>query len=156
MIHLERPYCLCRPIILLSVRMFDGFGQLYISLVQQLDAPGIGYFSIPHASPVFPHYSAFEHPVPYAVQAGQQEGREGDSLWRAGVCGGRRKDIHSLLGETQTSLFSLSYLVALFTVEHTYDACPKYSELGSLRIIAYLYVSDGSRRWQHQHSKKKV
>ena len=30
------------------------------------------------------------------------------------------------------------------TVEHTYDACPKYSELGSFRIIAYLYVSDGS------------
>ena len=29
------------------------------------------------------------------------------------------------------------------TVEHTYDACPKYSELGSFRIIAYLYVSDG-------------
>ena len=32
------------------------------------------------------------------------------------------------------------------TVEHTYDACPKYSELGSFRIIAYLYVSDGSCR----------
>ena len=32
------------------------------------------------------------------------------------------------------------------TVEHTYDACPKYSELGSFRIIAYLYVSDGSLR----------
>ena len=32
------------------------------------------------------------------------------------------------------------------TVEHTYDACPKYSELGSFRIIAYLYVSDSSRR----------
>ena len=32
------------------------------------------------------------------------------------------------------------------TVEHTYDACPKYSELGSFRIIAYLYVSEGSRR----------
>ena len=32
------------------------------------------------------------------------------------------------------------------TVEHKYDACHKYSELGSFRIIAYLYVSDGSRR----------
>ena len=32
------------------------------------------------------------------------------------------------------------------TVEHKYDACPKYSELGSFRIIAYLYVSDGSHR----------
>ena len=32
----------------------------------------------------------------------------------------------------------------LDTVEHTYDACPKYSELGSFRIIAYLYVSDRS------------
>ena len=32
------------------------------------------------------------------------------------------------------------------TVEHIYDACPKYSELGSFRIIAYRYVSDGSRR----------
>ena len=42
------------------------------------------------------------------------------------------------------------------TVEHIYDACPKYSELGSFRIIAYLYVSDGSRRWQRQYSKKKV
>ena len=31
------------------------------------------------------------------------------------------------------------------TVEHIYDACPKYSELGSFRIIAYLYVSDSSR-----------
>ena len=36
------------------------------------------------------------------------------------------------------------------TVEHTYDACPKYSELGSFRIIAYLYVG------QRQYSKKKV
>ena len=27
------------------------------------------------------------------------------------------------------------------TVEHTYDGCPKYSELGIFRIIAYLYVS---------------
>ena len=44
----------------------------------------------------------------------------------------------------------------LITVEHTYDACPKYSELGSFRIIAYLYVSVGSRRWQRQYSKKKV
>ena len=34
----------------------------------------------------------------------------------------------------------------IYTVEHIYDACPKYSELGSFRIIAYLYVSDGSRR----------
>ena len=34
----------------------------------------------------------------------------------------------------------------LTTVEHIYDACPKNSELGSFRIIAYLYVSDGSRR----------
>ena len=42
------------------------------------------------------------------------------------------------------------------TVEHTYDACPKYSELGSFRIIAYLYVSDGSGHWQRQYSKKKV
>ena len=27
---------------------------------------------------------------------------------------------------------------------YTY-ACPKYSKLGSFRIIAYLYVSEGSR-----------
>ena len=40
-----------------------------------------------------------------------------------------------------------NYLKAI-TVEHIYDACPKYSELGSFRIIAYLYGSDGSRRWQ--------
>ena len=33
-----------------------------------------------------------------------------------------------------------------YTVEHIYDACPKYSELESLHIIAYLNVSDGSRR----------
>ena len=32
------------------------------------------------------------------------------------------------------------------TVEHTYDACPKYSELGSFCIIAYLYISNGSHR----------
>ena len=42
------------------------------------------------------------------------------------------------------------------TVEHTYDACPKYSKLGSFRIIAYLYVSEGSRRWQRQSTEKKV
>ena len=41
------------------------------------------------------------------------------------------------------------------TVEHTYDVCPKYSELGSFRIIAYLYVSDGSRRWQRKYSEEK-
>ena len=33
-------------------------------------------------------------------------------------------------------------------VEHTYDVCPIYSESGSFRIVAYLYVSDGSLRWQ--------
>ena len=32
------------------------------------------------------------------------------------------------------------------TVEHTYDACPKYNKLGSFRIIA----------GQRQYSKKKV
>ena len=42
------------------------------------------------------------------------------------------------------------------TVEHTYDACLKYSEMGSFRIIAYLHVSDVRRRWQRQYSKKKV
>ena len=42
------------------------------------------------------------------------------------------------------------------TVEHIYDAYPIYSELGSFRIIAYLYVSDGSRRWQRQYSKRKL
>ena len=40
--------------------------------------------------------------------------------------------------------FSFKYF--LNTVEHAYDACPKYSELGSFRIIAYIYVSDGSCR----------
>ena len=44
----------------------------------------------------------------------------------------------------------------VWTVEHTYDACPKYSELGIFCIIAYLYVSDGSRRLQRQYSKEKV
>ena len=42
------------------------------------------------------------------------------------------------------------------TVEHTYDAWPKYSELGSFHIIAYLYVIDGGRRWQRQSTEKKV
>ena len=32
--------------------------------------------------------------------------------------------------------------------------CPKYSELGSFCIIAYLYVSDGSRRWLRQGTEK--
>ena len=32
------------------------------------------------------------------------------------------------------------------TVEHTYDPCPKYSELGSFRIIAYLYVSESTEK----------
>ena len=32
----------------------------------------------------------------------------------------------------------------------------EHSELGSFRIIAYLYVSDGSRRWQRQSTEKKV
>ena len=41
---------------------------------------------------------------------------------------------------------NLDSLVDTSTVEHAYDACPKYSELGSFRIIAYLYVSDGSCR----------
>ena len=33
----------------------------------------------------------------------------------------------------------------IYTVEHIYDACPKYSELGNFHIITYLYVSEGSR-----------
>ena len=41
------------------------------------------------------------------------------------------------------------------TVEHTYDTCPKYSELGSFCIVAYLYVSDGSCRLQRQSTEKK-
>ena len=40
----------------------------------------------------------------------------------------------------------LEYRIICDTVEHIYDACPKYSELGNFRIIAYLYVSYGSRR----------
>ena len=51
--------------------------------------------------------------------------------------------------------FNLSNEVSS-TVEHTYDACAKYSKLGSFCIIAYLYVSDGSRRCKRQYSKKKV
>ena len=47
----------------------------------------------------------------------------------------------------------LSILYIHTTVEHKYDECPKYSELGSFRIIAYLYVSDGSRRWQRLQKK---
>ena len=43
----------------------------------------------------------------------------------------------------------------LLTVGHTY-ACPKYSELGSFRIIAYLHVSDSGSGGQRQYSKKKV
>ena len=38
------------------------------------------------------------------------------------------------------------YDIEMDTVEHRYDACPKYSKLESFRIIVYLYVSDGSRR----------
>ena len=41
------------------------------------------------------------------------------------------------------------------TVEHTYDACPKYNELGSFRIIAYLYVSDGGAKLKLKTSRKK-
>ena len=33
------------------------------------------------------------------------------------------------------------YIEQLYTVEHAYDACPKYSELRSFRAIAYFYVS---------------
>ena len=33
-----------------------------------------------------------------------------------------------------------------FGVDFAHIACPKYSELGSFGIKAYLYVSDGSRR----------
>ena len=40
----------------------------------------------------------------------------------------------------------LYIFLLVITVEHTYDACPKYSELGSFRIIAYLYVSSSSCR----------
>ena len=48
----------------------------------------------------------------------------------------------------QCCLSNKTSFINCFThaVEHTYDACPKYSELGSFRIIAYLYVSDGSHR----------
>ena len=43
-------------------------------------------------------------------------------------------------------IFPIMIYIYIFTVEHIYDACPKYSELGNFRIIANLYVSDGSRR----------
>ena len=42
--------------------------------------------------------------------------------------------------------YSQIFLQIFNSVEHTYDACLKYSELESFRIIAYLYVSDGGRR----------
>ena len=45
-----------------------------------------------------------------------------------------------------SKLISLKILTVCSTVEHTYDVCPKYRELGSFGIIANLYVSDGSRR----------
>ena len=60
---------------------------------------------------------------------------------------------------THTHTHTHTHMTAHFshpsTVEHTYDACPDYSELGSFRIIAYLYVSDGSHRWQRQSTEKK-
>ena len=49
-----------------------------------------------------------------------------------------------------TSLVLSAYIyiyTCIYTVEHIYDACPKYSELGNFRIIAYLYVSDGTTRY---------
>ena len=42
--------------------------------------------------------------------------------------------------------FLINVAKFIYTVEHIYDACPIYSELENFRIIAYLYVSDGSRR----------
>ena len=46
-------------------------------------------------------------------------------------------------------------ILMLSTVEHTYDTCPKYSKLGIFCTIAYLYVSDGSCRWQCRRTEKK-
>ena len=60
------------------------------------------------------------------------------------------------MGPSYLSSPDIYIYIYIYTVEHIYDACPKYSELGNFRIIAYLYVSDGSRRWQRQYSKKKV
>ena len=58
---------------------------------------------------------------------------------------------HNTLCDYVTWMANLS-----ITVEHTYGVCPKYSELGSFCIIAYLYVSDGTHRWQRQSTEKKV
>ena len=38
--------------------------------------------------------------------------------------------------------------LVLYTVEHTFDACPKYSEFGSFPIIAYLYDAAVSAKVQ--------
>ena len=43
-------------------------------------------------------------------------------------------------------VFGLYKTINRIPLEHAYDACPIYSELKIFRIIAYLYVSDGSRR----------
>ena len=41
-----------------------------------------------------------------------------------------------------TTLYCKALLASnIDTVEHTYDVCPKYSKLGSFRIITYLYVT---------------
>ena len=56
---------------------------------------------------------------------------------------------HDLNFETSELMFMTVFstsccLKDLNTVEHTYDACPRYSQLGSFRTIAYLYTDSAS------------
>ena len=52
-------------------------------------------------------------------------------------CADNSDEIPSVCGKTLHGKFMST---SFDTVEHTYDACPKYSELGSFRIIVCLYV----------------
>ena len=60
-----------------------------------------------------------------------------------------------IVDSRQTAARRTRRIQACTTVEHTYVACPKYSELGSFRIIAYLNVSDGLAAADSAYSTEK-
>ena len=81
-------------------------------------------------------------PSPWPTRWGrsQRRSRNGEKI--------KKSDWKRKVSYSECFLPSRDTYFVICNVEHTYDACAKYSELGIFRIIAYLYVSDGSRRWQ--------
>lgn len=63
----------------------------------------------------FPLNSKATHSVPNVIQDDQSEKEPRDTLWSAGICGRRRKNLYSILGKIINNHFESSLATRYLT-----------------------------------------